>query len=221
MPKSRKVTKKSPVGARRTHLEKFWAGNFGDAYTARNTGDKWLANNVALFARVLHRTGKIRSAIEFGANRGINLQALRVLLPDIDLEALEINEGAAGILRKKMNIKVHHSSIFEFKPKRRFELSLIKGVLIHISPDRLKAAYKVLYESSSRFICLAEYYNPTPVTVPYRGHNEALFKRDFAGEMMETFSDLKLLDYGFVYRNDPCFPQGDITWFLLEKRERK
>jgi pseudaminic acid biosynthesis-associated methylase len=221
MPNSRKATKNS-ANAQRTNLEEFWAGSFGDAYTARNMGDEnWLANNIALFARILHRTGKIRSAIEFGANRGINLQALRSLFPDVHLEALEINERAAGIIRKKMNIKVHHNSIFEFKPKLRFELSLIKGVLIHISPDRLKVAYKVLYESSSRYICLAEYYNPTPVTVPYRGHDEILFKRDFAGEMLKTFSDLKLLDYGFVYHNDPSFPQGDITWFLLEKRERK
>jgi len=48
-----------------------------------------------------------------------------------------------------------------------------------------------------------------------------LFKRDFAGEMLERFADLKLLDYGFVYRRDPNFPQDDITWFLLEKSGRQ
>jgi len=28
---------------------------------------------------------------------------------------------------------------------------------------------------------------------------------------------MKLIDYGFNYRNDPSFPQDDITWFLMEK----
>jgi spore coat polysaccharide biosynthesis protein SpsF len=45
-----------------------------------------------------------------------------------------------------------------------------------------------------------------------------LFKRDFAGEMMDRYPDLKLLDYGFVYHRDPAFPDDDITWFLMEKK---
>jgi len=52
---------------------------------------------------------------------------------------------------------------------------------------------------------------------PYRDHTDRLFKRDFTGEMLDMFSDLELVDYGFVYRRDPIFPQDDITWFLLEK----
>ena len=64
---------------------------------------------------------------------------------------------------------------------------------------------------------MAEYYNPTPITIPYRGHTEKLFKRDFAGEMMDNFSELSLNDYGFAYHRDTAFPQDDISWFLLEK----
>ena len=26
-----------------------------------------------------------------------------------------------------------------------------------------------------------------------------------------------LVDYGFVYHRDNCFPQDDINWFLFEK----
>ena len=51
----------------------------------------------------------------------------------------------------------------------------------------------------------------------YRGHDGKLFKRDFCGEMMDKYSDLKLVDYGFGYRRDPVFQQDDMTWFLLEK----
>jgi spore coat polysaccharide biosynthesis protein SpsF len=65
---------------------------------------------------------------------------------------------------------------------------------------------------------ICEYYNPSPVAIPYRGHSDRLFKRDFAGEMLEMFADLKLVDYGFAYHRDPAFPQDDITWFLMEKR---
>jgi len=44
-----------------------------------------------------------------------------------------------------------------------------------------------------------------------------LFKRDFAGEMLDRFKDLELLDYGFVYHRDNNFPQDDLNWFLLRK----
>jgi hypothetical protein len=55
--------------------------------------------------------------------------------------------------------------------------------------------------------------------VNHRGKNDRLFKRDFAGEILENHSEMILIDYGFVYRRDPVFPQDDITWFLLEKNE--
>ncbi len=91
-------------------------------------------------------------------------------------------------------------------------------MLIHINPDELENVYDKLYQSSNRYICMAEYYNPTPVMVPYRGNENKLFKRDFAGEFMERFQDVKLLDYGFKYHGDSQFPQDDATWFLMEKR---
>jgi len=90
-------------------------------------------------------------------------------------------------------------------------------LLIHLQPSLLERAYKVLYESSKRYICIAEYYDPNPVSIPYRGHNDKLFKRDFAGEMMDKYPDLKLVDYKFTYKRDNKFPLDDITWFLLEK----
>jgi spore coat polysaccharide biosynthesis protein SpsF len=81
----------------------------------------------------------------------------------------------------------------------------------------LKVAYEKLYESSNKYICIGEYYNPTPVSINYRGHSDKLFKRDFAGEFMDKYPDVELIDYGFSYRRDPLFPQDDITWFLFRK----
>jgi hypothetical protein len=56
------------------------------------------------------------------------------------------------------------------------------------------------------------------VAIDYRGHRERLFKRDFAGDILDRHGDLHLVDYGFVYHRDPNYPKDDLTWFLLEKR---
>ncbi|WP_293060548.1 MULTISPECIES: pseudaminic acid biosynthesis-associated methylase [unclassified Moorena] len=115
------------------------------------------------------------------------------------------------------NIHTYAQYILDFWPTQKYDFVLIKGVLIHINPDKLAQVYRLLYESSNRYICISEYYNPTPVELNYRGHQGKLFKRDFAGELMDQFDDLRLLDYGFVYHRDNQFPQDDTTWFLLEK----
>ena len=68
------------------------------------------------------------------------------------------------------------------------DLTFTAGVLIHINPERLPIVYENLVSLSSRYILVAEYYNPTPTEVNYRGHNERLFKRDFAGELIDSFN---------------------------------
>ena len=113
--------------------------------------------------------------------------------------------------------RVHRGSILAFSPPRRWELVFTRGVLIHIDPDAIQRVYELMLEASSRYILVAEYYNPKPVEVPYRGHEGLLFKRDFAGELMDREPSLRLVDYGFVYHRDPLFPQDDITWFLMAK----
>lgn len=202
----------------KTEQENFWAGKFGDDYNDRNIGKKLTASNLDFFSRSLRRTQSINNCFEFGANIGMNFEALSVLFPDINLGAIEINEAAVEVLRNKFpKAEIVNESIIEFKPKKKWDLVLIKGVLIHINPDLLKDVYEKLYESTYKYILIAEYYNPTPIKVEYRGHKEKLFKRDFCGEMLDQYSDLTLLDYGFLYHRDNNFPQDDISWFLIEK----
>lgn len=203
----------------KTEQEAFWAGDFGDGYTERNGGPEAIAAKVSCWSRVLAKTRGVRSVLELGANVGLNLHALRTLLPHAKLSAVEINAGAAERLRSRIpGAQVHNVSILDFEPTETVDLAFTFGVLIHISPDVLQKAYDVLYRSSNKYIVLGEYYNPSPVTVTYRGENERLFKRDFAGELMDMYPDLKLMDYGFVYRRDYNFALDDITWFLLEKQ---
>lgn len=202
-----------------TPQEEFWAGNFGTEYIGRNESSQLLASNLNFFTKALKQAGRVSSCLELGANIGMNLKALQLLYPGIELKGAEINADAAKLLGDTIGENnVYKGSIFDYPITDKVDLSLIKGVLIHINPEMLSAVYEKLYQASSRCILVCEYYNPSPVAIPYRGHTDRLFKRDFAGEMLDKYSDLTLVDYGFAYRRDPAFPQDDITWFLMEKR---
>ena len=203
----------------KTEQESFWAGEFGTAYIDRNKGDRLLAANLDFFSKALRGTRGIHSCMEFGANIGMNLRALKLLHPGLEQHGIEINAEAAKQLGALISTDhVFDGSIFDYRPAQIFDLVLIKGVLIHINPSELPTVYNQLYKCTGKYLMVAEYYNPSPVAIPYRGHSDRLFKRDFAGELLDTYPDLSLLDYGFVYRRDPSFPQDDITWFLMEKR---
>ena len=202
-----------------TEQEKFWAGEFGTDYISRNQGDALLASNLDFFAKALRGVREVKTCIEFGANIGMNLKALKLLHPGFEQFGIEINAEAAEQLANVIpSENVHHVSILEFQPDRVWDLVLIKGVLIHINPEMLPHVYDKLVTASGRYLLVAEYYNPAPVAIPYRGHTDRLFKRDFAGEIMDRYPQMRLVDYGFVYRRDPNFPQDDITWFLMEKQ---
>ena len=203
----------------KTEQEAFWAGAFGTEYIQRNQGDALLASNLEFFSKALRATRGVKTCIEFGANIGMNLKALKLLHPDQEQYGIEINIDAARELAHVIpGHHVHNSSILDFSPSRTWDLALIKGVLIHINPAALPQAYDKLVTASGKYLLVAEYYNPEPVAIPYRGHADRLFKRDFAGDIMDRHPQMELLDYGFAYRRDPSFPQDDINWFLMEKR---
>lgn len=207
----------------KTDQEVFWAGSFGDDYIERNNYDEIVQGNIKFFDGVFSNIPKreIRSVVEFGANIGMNLRAIRKIIPKAELSAIEINHKAATILKSDEvlggEVQVLEQSILDFEPQKKYDFVLIKGVLIHINPNELKSVYRKMYESSSKYICIAEYYNPTPVSVLYRGNTDRLFKRDFAGEFLDMFEDVSLVDYRFAYHREvPSY--DDITWFLMEKK---
>ena len=212
------------MGNFKTEQEVFWHGQFGDDYVERNSSQGLFASKIALYAKILKQVKAVSSTIEFGSNIGLNLFAIKTLLPNCEVSSIEINKKASEALKERYlstygeNIQVYNQSILEWDVDYKRELSFISGVLIHINPEQLKTVYKKLYDSSTKYILINEYYNPTPVEVLYRGNEGKLFKRDFAGEMLDMYPDLQLIDYGFVYHRDNTFPQDDITWFLLEKR---
>lgn len=202
----------------KTEQEEFWAGEFGSEYISRNKSQHYLASNLNFFGKILAKTNGIKSILELGPNIGMNLKALDLLLPEVNFAGVEINIDAFDMLQAEFpKGSFVNQSISEFEVTKVYDLCLVKGVLIHLNPELLESAYEKMYTSTNKYILISEYYNPSPVTVEYRGHTDRLFKRDFAGELLEKYPDLKIVDYGFSYHLDPNFPQDDETWFLLEK----
>jgi len=200
-----------------------WKGEFGDQYVERNEGK--VASNTALFSKILQRTHGISSVLEFGCGTGQNLEAIQNLISPVDLYGIEINVEASNFAENVTSDISCRDYIAENTPghwPETFDLTMTKGVLIHTAPADLPRAYDRLIEHSSKYILIAEYYNPTPVEVMYRGMPAALWKQDFCKEIIEHAAKqhhiwLRLIDYSFQYHGDHNFPQDDITWFLLEK----
>ena len=125
-----------------TPQEQFWAGEFGSAYIERNQGDKLLASNLDFFAKSLRQARQLTSCIEFGANIGMNLKALNLLFPGLQAHGIEINSDAAAQLVDTVPAAhVYNQSILDFNVSQSWDLTLIKGVLIHLNPEVWPSVY--------------------------------------------------------------------------------
>lgn len=205
-----------PTQRTKSEQELFWHGEFGTAYTERNKG--LAANRRPFFEHIRTLTGRVGSICELGANRGENLEALADVFPGCAMTGVEINPVACSQLRTIAGVTAIEGSIQDFETNESFDLVFTCGVLIHISPEDLSAVYSRMMQLSSRYLLVNEYYNPSPVEIPYRGHTGKLFKRDFAGELWDCVGrdKLRLMGKGFLWqRVDPAW--DNTTWFLFEK----
>ena len=200
-----------------TEQENFWAGSFGDDYISRNESGALLYSKVAMWSQMLKSANRVKSIKELGCNIGLNLKALHHLNPSYDLSGVEINEIAAHQAKELGIGSITCGTITEPLEDEKVDLTFTAAVLIHINPEKLDQVYQNLVNLSNRYVLVAEYYNPTPTDVVYRGHSERLFKRDFAGDLIDSHG-LNLVDYGFWYKRDNVAQEfGDVSWFLLEK----
>jgi pseudaminic acid biosynthesis-associated methylase len=202
----------------KTEQEKFWQGDFGNNYIYRNKRKLLIKNNFFFFKKIFSKFFKIKSLIEFGPNIGLNIIALKKIFKFKFITAVEINKKACSQIEQIKKINIINDSIINFSPKKKYDLVLVKGVLIHINPNKLKKVYNTIYKSckTAGHILIAEYYNPYPTTLIYRGKKNKLFKRDFAGEFVSLFKKTKIVKYGFTYHKDK-HPQDDLNWFLIKK----
>ena len=202
----------------KTEQESFWQGNFGDDYSKRNSIEKLLPSKIFFFQGILNSLKGLNDCLELGTNIGSNLLAIKKIYPKIKLHGVEINYSAYQKL-KSLNLceSLYNTSLLKFKKRNYADLVFTMGVLIHVGPEELNEAYDSIYNSSKKYILLCEYYSSNPTSISYRGHSNKLFKRDFAGEMLDRYHKLKLVNYGFNYKRDKNFTLDDTTWFLMEK----
>ena len=205
-----------------TPQAEFWKSEFGDAYTDRNVASvEQMQARLALWSDILAHTisAPPASILEVGANLGINLRALR-LLSSARRYAVEPNEKARTILVQDglvapADVRDGLASNIGL-PDAVADLAFTSGVLIHIHPDHLPASLKEIYRCSRRWIACIEYFSDKPEMIPYRGHNDRLFKRDFGAFWLDSFPDLRTVAYGFAWKRVTGL--DNLTWWLFEKR---
>ena len=82
---------------------------------------------------------------------------------------------------------------------RSVDLVFTMGVLIHQPEETLVKVMSEMVRVSRRYVLCGEYYDATTVEVPYRGHEGALFRRDYGGLFEELFPyELQLVRQGFL-----------------------
>ena len=199
--------------------EDFWKNRVDKEYAKDNSVFD-LELGVLAWERMLTKIdkSKISSYLDCGSNIGRNITFLEKVLPEATANIIEI---ATDPYIKCIQIhKVNESFLGPIKNakfKSKFDLVFTSVVLIHIHPDDLLESMSRLYEFSSRYILIGEYFNRTPVMINYRGEDDRLFKRDFGKLFLENFN-CTVIDYGFLWGYD--FDDAgfdDITFWLFEK----
>jgi spore coat polysaccharide biosynthesis protein SpsF len=195
------------------HLEQLWSDEFGDAYAARNV-DAWQRRGP--FWRELLSKIKVGRVLEVGCNVGANLHWLSEILAPSDVFGVDVNEEAlarARVLLPRANVVLASARELPFRD-RWFDLVFTAGVLIHLPSTTLPRAMGEIVRCSARYVLCAEYFADEPTEVQYRGEHGALFKRDFGGLYEELSPDLRLLEQGYLGRDEGW---DDVTWWLFER----
>lgn len=199
-----------------------WRGDFGDDYVERNAPlDEVLRIRTRMWARFLDAMDAAppQNILEVGCNIGLNLRALP-RLTGAELHAVEPNDKArARLLADKViptaNLRAGAGQKLPF-PDASFDLVFTSGVLIHVHPDDLDAVCGEIHRVSRRWILCSEYFSTRPESIPYRGRDDLLFKRDFGGFYLDRFPDLECAASGFLWRRTTGL--DDATWQVFRKR---
>jgi len=189
-----------------------WRGEFGRAYTDRNLTDP--ATRLPAFETMVGGLG-IASALEIGCNAGHNLLTLRRVLGEAArLAAVEPSPYARAAARDAGLDVVDASAAALPFADASFDLVFTCGVLIHVPPAELEASLRELHRVSARWLLAAEYFAGGEEVVPYRGHEDLLWRRDYEGCYCALFPELRVVRSGYWDREDG-FDRSH--WWLLEK----
>lgn len=194
-----------------------WRGEFGNHYVQRNPATvEAIAAREKLWISILNTMlpERPKSVLEFGANVGINLKALRRILSNVRRGAVEPNMLAQQLLVESKSVEHLIEDIRNCDTQ--FDLAFTSGVLIHIPPDDLLETCREIHRVSSRWIVAIEYFSHEPQEVEYRGAMGRLWKRDFGAFYLDNFPDLNPIGCGFAWKRMTGL--DDLTWWVFEKR---
>jgi pseudaminic acid biosynthesis-associated methylase len=205
-----------------------WCGDFGREYTRRSCLNPeqvdalWKKNYGAtrteLNLRFLHNIPLEARILEVGCNIGNQLLLLQ-RLGYSNLYGVDVQDYALEIARSgTKNINFTQASSFALPYEDQyFDLVFTSGVLIHISPKDLPLALDEIHRCAKRYIWGSEYHASTTTEINYRGHNELLWKTDYAREYLARFDDLEMImDHRLPYIGN----ENVDSMFLLGKTEK-
>ena len=99
------------------------------------------------------------------------------------------------------------------------DLVFTSGVLIHVPPDKLEASLREIHRVSSRYVICGEYFAPSEEMIPYRGHDNAMWRRDYGSLFMDTCPDLHPIGTLFAWKRTTGL--DNLTFWIFEKGPMK
>lgn len=208
--------------------EKFWSGEFGKAYTERNSHEldnwnkfykeTWGTTRTAMNEIALKGLAKDIKILEVGCNTGMQLRGLQAMgfssLYGIEIQYYAVER--AKDFTKQINIIQGSAFDLPFRDGY-FDLVYTSGVLIHIAPDDLPRVMDEMYRCSSKYIWGWEYFAEEVTSINYRGNEGFLWKANFGQLFLDRFPNLKMVayqDYPYIKENE----KGNVDrMYLLEK----
>ena len=204
-----------------------WRGDFGRAYTDRNSLtptalDALYRKNFGVARSELNRRfladiPRESRILEVGCNEGNQLCALREM-GFAQLYGIEVQEYALRRARNRSEFaRLALATAFEIPfPDGFFDVVFTSGVLIHIAPPDLPKALHEIHRCAGGFIWGLEYYSPQPMEVTYRGHQSLLWKADYASVYLNLFDDLDPV----VVEQIPYLEDANVDCMFLLSRKR-
>ena len=202
-----------------------WGGTFGRAYTDRNASDvdqmeilykeRFGLTRTEINRQFFSNLDPSMRILEVGCNIGNQLLCLQRMgfrnLYGIEIQSYAVEVAKGGT--RDINIIKGSALDIPFKD-RFFDLVFTSAVLIHIKPGDLPQVMTEIHRCTNEYIWGMEYYADTVTKLNYRGHDEPLWKDNFARIYLDLFPHLKL-----VKEEHFNYPDSDNkdTMFLLSK----
>lgn len=200
-------------------MSDLWAGEFGNSYTRRNR-DAPIGQRETIWQMLLPHD--CHSVMEIGANVGTNLEAI-AHFSDADIYACEPNDLARNeLLSLELcppgNIRPDYADALSFRDETA-DLVFTSGVLIHIVPDKLLPSMREMHRVSRKYIICGEYFAPSEEMIPYRGHDNAMWRRDYGSLWLDNFPDLHCLSTLFCWKRMTGL--DNLTFWVFEKGPKR